>query len=115
MERHLVAGMGNIYTVYYRRLLRRGVPQGGILSPLIWSLIFDELIEEIQRTTFTDDALIHAQGDDVFVLLEHVQTALNAAQAWTQRNGLTLSPTKTVLMVLTLLCPGRRRGGGVAD
>ena len=51
--------------------------------------------------TFADDALIHAQGDDVYVLLEHVQVALNAAHAWTQRNGLTLSPTKTVLMVLT--------------
>ena len=40
-----------------RRLLMRGVPQGGILSPLAWNIAIDELL-----SCFDD---IDEEGDDI--------------------------------------------------
>ena len=45
-----------------RQLLRRGVPQGRILSPLLWNLVFDELVlamnTRVRMNAYADDGLL---------------------------------------------------------
>jgi hypothetical protein len=47
----------------------RGVPQGGILSPLMWNLAFDSFLEEMKNSPevrtvagYTDDVCLLIQG-----------------------------------------------------
>ena len=52
------------------RLLTIGCPQGGILSPLVWGLVFDKLIKMISRTStsmyaFADDGTLLAFGESI--------------------------------------------------
>jgi hypothetical protein len=93
--------------VIIRRFLRRGVPQGGILSPLIWNIIFDELLEEMERKTkvrsqaFADDMILFTTGKNLPRLVSYVQSALTTAATWCAQNGLSLSPSKTMACILT--------------
>ena len=96
----------SIKGVVRRRFLSRGVPQGGILSPLLWNLIFDELVVEINRKytwfqAYADDGLIIARGRSLQFMASRVQKALTFADAWLSENGLSQSPTKTTAMVFS--------------
>jgi retron-type reverse transcriptase len=54
---------------FYTRALTRGTPQGGVLSPLIWNVNFDSILEELNKGPikvigFVDDAAILITGID---------------------------------------------------
>ena len=55
--------------------LTRGTPQGGVLSPVIWNLAFEEFIELFKRgpveaNVFADDAALVVVGPDRNVLVD---------------------------------------------
>ena len=88
------------------RLLRRDFPQGGILSPFIWNIIFDELIALFERTVvncfaFADDLLLLMKGQNIAFMVKHLQKALDKAEAWAKAAGLQFCPVKTVAVVFT--------------
>ena len=91
-----------------KRLLTRGVPQGGILSPLLWNLIFDELLELVNKNPrlasmqgYADDGQITQTGQNLTLMAKKVQRTLGVVNEWLADNGLELSPTKTTATVLT--------------
>ena len=50
-----------------RRYVVRGTPQGGVLSPLVWNLVLDELLRKLKKTgckivAYADDLAIMASG-----------------------------------------------------
>jgi hypothetical protein len=42
----------------------RGWPQGGVLSPLLWCLVVNDLLEELQREGFH----VYDCADDIFMM-----------------------------------------------
>ncbi len=65
----------------------RGCPQGGVLSPLLWSLVVDSLIRRLnEKGYFTlgyaDDLTIIHIGKFCDVLSDMTQEALNIVQNW---------------------------------
>jgi hypothetical protein len=63
----------------------RGCPQGGVLSPLLWSLVVDKLIEGLNENGYNtlgyaDDIAILVSGKFPYTVSELLQEALSMAQ-----------------------------------
>jgi hypothetical protein len=92
-----------------QRHLCRGTPQGGILSPIIWNIVFDELLDLFEKgpikiTGFANDACLMGIGlnhGNNETLVENMQNAINKAVLWGDENGLKFSDKKTVPMIFT--------------
>jgi len=86
--------------------LHLGTPQGGVLSPLMWNLTFESLLEKFQRGSvkvngFADDAALLVTGPYPNVLRHVMQDAVTKALDWGDQNGLTFSAAKTVAVLFT--------------
>jgi len=84
----------------------RGCPQGGVLSPLLWCLVVDELLARLSGGG------VYAQGhvDDICLLAVEkfpnmvsglIQWVLCAVEAWCGELGLSVNPDKTGLTAFT--------------
>ncbi len=85
----------------------RGSPQGGVLSPLIWNIIIDELLSsfkgrEVKVIGYADDILLYVVGKDPTTLGGAIQTALDEVLEWGSDNGLVFNPLKTQAVFFTL-------------
>jgi hypothetical protein len=59
----------------------RGCPQGGVLSPLLWSLVVDDLLWELNSNghytvVYADDIAILINGEFPYTVSVVLQTAL---------------------------------------
>lgn len=84
----------------------KGCPQGGVLSPLLWCLIVDELItklnkEDIYTQAYSDDGTILISGYNLRDVCIKVQRGLTIAIEWCKENGLTIHPAKTEVVLFT--------------
>ena len=85
------------------RRLTRGTPQGGVLSPMVWNLAFDSLLDlfnegPVKAKGFADDAALVVLGLDPDTLISLAQAAVDKATAWGEENGLKFAPAKTVVI-----------------
>jgi hypothetical protein len=83
-----------------------GCPQGGVLSPLLCNLVVDELLAGINdqgycAMGYADDIVIIVQGKFTHTVRELVQAALNEVVNWATKEGLSISPKKTVVVPFT--------------
>jgi hypothetical protein len=92
------------------RSLRRGVPQGGILSPLCWNIAVDELLKlfddlpndaQLLVNAYADDLVLVVNGTDQVALFLALQAALQKVEAWAAEAGLSVSPGKSVAVLFT--------------
>ena len=99
--------------------IKRGCPQGGILSPFLWNLVINELFDYTRNRIpndlqgFADDlALVSivtapkrpdgtTQGFDADTLREVTQKSLNSINQWCKQCGLKLSQLKTHCVMFT--------------
>ena len=76
-----------------------GVVQGGVISPLLFNIVIDSLIDAIPREVsaaiYADDCTIWAQGKDIPLIFQKIQNALTRIGQWSERNGFVFSPMKT--------------------
>lgn len=84
----------------------RGCPQGGVLSPLLWSLVVDSLLKELSDRGiivqgYADDVAIMVKGKFEETVSETLQMALNIVQRWCERMGLRVNPLKTTVVTFT--------------
>lgn len=84
----------------------RGCPQGGVLSPLLWSLVMDELLQELNDNGFevigyADDVAVMVRGWDDSTISSRMQAALNSISDWCARVELNVNPSKTVMIPFT--------------
>jgi hypothetical protein len=87
----------------------RGCLQGGVVSPLLWSLIMHNLLWGLNNNgyytaEYADDIAILINGKFPQTVSEVLQTALCIVQHWCERRKLSINPNKTVVI------PFRGRG-----
>ena len=88
------------------RSLRRGTPQGGVLSPLVWNLAFDDLLDLCNRgpaitVGFADDACIIVTGPDPNTLVDVGQNVVDSAVEWGKASGLDFNATKSAVLLFS--------------
>ena len=83
------------------RFLRRGMLQERILSPVVWNMVFDGLLRQLEKVPgikqrgYVDDGVFLVAGCCPNTLVELAQPAINAAVAWGSNTGLKFSSKKT--------------------
>ena len=96
----------NLFGQEHCRALTRGVPQGGVLSPLAWNLNFDNLLKILNGGPtfglgFADDGMFVVRGKDPYTLVNIAQQTVNKALKWGVENGLTFSAKKTAVVMFS--------------
>lgn len=86
--------------------VRKDCPQGGVLSPLLWCLVVDDLINELEHCGFevqgyADDLVITVRGKFLHTISDRMQYALNLITRWCEGNGLSVNPVKTEMILFT--------------
>ena len=89
-----------------RRHINHGCPQGGVLSPLLWNLVIDELLWIFRNQlgylqAYADDLTLLEKGSDLTVIWQQAQHSLNLLERWATHKGLKFSHLKTVLILFT--------------
>ncbi len=79
---------------------KRGSPQGGVLSPLVWNIIMDSFLSKyksgpVRVLGYADDILIYVMGTNPLTMQELIQPALDKVIEWGDTNGLIFNPQKT--------------------
>lgn len=84
----------------------KGCPQGGVLSPLLWDLVVDELLNELNKKGiytqgYADDIVIIIMGKNLYRISRQMQQALKIVEDWCKRVDLKVNPEKTALIPFT--------------
>ena len=97
------------YTTYRNhtsiRQFKTGVPQGGVLSPILFSIYTSDLpppSSPVQVMSYADDITITSTHTSTSAAKKYIQPYLHKVFAWTKLNNLILNPDKTTCTLLTL-------------
>lgn len=83
------------------KTLTKGCPQGSILGPDLWTLVFnDSMDEDVDEIAYADDKVILVYANSRKEAEEKLQMALTRLAIWCKGNKLELSPAKMVIMLL---------------
>ena len=81
-----------------RRSFKQGVPQGSVISPLLFLIYINDLpeaVEDVQVSMFADDVAVWAQDRELGKAQQKVQTAIDRIDEWSNKWKLTISTGKT--------------------
>ncbi|CAK1594967.1 unnamed protein product [Parnassius mnemosyne] len=86
--------------------IKKGCPQGGVISPLLWNMVINELISKLNDNHFytvgyADDLTILVSGKTASIVCDLTQAALRIVERWCREHDLTVNPNKTVLVMFT--------------
>ncbi|XP_047998147.1 uncharacterized protein LOC125235592 [Leguminivora glycinivorella] len=84
----------------------RGCPQGGVLSPLLWNLVVNNLITKLNEERFytigyADDLTILISSKFASTVCDLTQSALRIVERWCREFDLSVNPTKTEMVMFT--------------
>ena len=84
----------------------KGCPQGGCLSPLLWCLVADSLIYELESkgchvTAYADDFALVSQGKTAEKACVEMNKYMKIVENWCARNQLHVNPSKTTMVRFT--------------
>ena len=87
--------------------IRRGCPQGGILSPFLWNLVVDDLLSFTAKDipgylqAFADDLVSLAEGNDLDIIWNRTCKTIKTIEKWCQTKDLSISALKTQIVMFT--------------
>ncbi|CAH1974332.1 unnamed protein product [Acanthoscelides obtectus] len=84
----------------------RGCPQGGVLSPLLWCIVVNELLVRLNSMgvyvqAYADDVSIVVRGRFCRTVSEIMQGALRSVESWCREVDLSVNAEKTELILFT--------------
>ena len=88
---------------------KNGVPQGAVLSVILFALKINGIVKKIPnnpntiKSLFVDDLQLGVGGLELEKIGKTLQTYLNIVQKWTESNGFRFSPSKTNVVHFTKL------------
>lgn len=93
---------GNVYS----KALTRGCPQGAKCSPLLWNVLYSNLMkltlpEGCYLQAFADDSFLVVDGKDEFECELKTNAALKMIAKWGEDFKLNFNPSKTHAMMIT--------------
>ncbi len=83
------------------------MPQGGIISPIAWDLVVDDLLEQLNQEAnvltghYADGLAIALRSLDPSELVEIAQEYINKAYDWGRENDLRFNANKTEAIFFT--------------
>lgn len=88
------------------RVTNCGVPQGSVLGPDLWILLYDDLLritlpDDVEIIAFADDVAVLCTTKDIPTLETKLEVAYDSINSWMLENGLSLAAEKTEAMVIT--------------
>ena len=86
------------------RKVRAGVPQGGVLSPILFNAYMSGLPtppEGIKLTSYAKDCTSYASGPTIPLICEKFNSYLTTLHEWLEEQDLELSPGKSTATVFT--------------
>ncbi|GFN96533.1 Pol-like protein [Plakobranchus ocellatus] len=96
-DRHFKLKAENTFSSSYHQ--ENGVPQGSILSPMLFNLKINNIINSVSKhvnaSLFVDDFAIYAEGKHLQHLERTIQLCINNVQKWVSKNGFRFSVSKT--------------------
>ena len=89
--------VGDVVSDYHEQEM--GVPQGSILSPLLFNIKINNIVKNIKpniaKSLFVDDFKICGKGKSLKSAERQVQLCINAVEKWVNENGFKFSVSKT--------------------
>jgi len=87
-------------------MISSGVPQGSVLGPTLWNIMYDDLAkmempQGVRIICFADDVAVVAVERTVEGLMRAMDEALDMVSAWMRLRRLQLAPEKTEAVLLT--------------
>lgn len=85
--------------------MRAGVPQGSVLGPTLWNILYDEVLTinlpaRINLVAYADDLAIVAHNRSVLELETAIRVTTDRITAWMNDKGLSLALQKTEVVML---------------
>lgn len=119
--RHIILNYLNDRRITYRaegedvtQRIYGGVPQGSVMGPLLWNLVYDDLLRTklphgTQMVGYADDIALVLVNRNLEDLQSHLQKTMEIISAWYKKEHLELAGDKTEALLLT----GRKVKGGL--
>ena len=92
------------------QLLERGVPQGCVLSPFLFNIYINDLMqpingkgmdEKIEYQLYADDGVVWAKGTNLFAKMGRLAEAGEHITKWANKNKIQFSKDKTNLVIFS--------------
>ena len=78
--------------------IKRGVPQGSILSPTLFSIFINDLLsltKHLESHAYADDTVFYGSFSSMTELESQTQTDINSIVSWCHNNGMIINSTKS--------------------